>query len=337
MPTHGVKFPLASPGRRLILAAAAGAGLGRSAFAQGDGRYPSRPVRIVVPNPPAGSTDIVARVLAERLAARLGQNFVVENRPGAGGNIGMEQVARSAPDGYTLGAATVTQWVVNDFLYERMSYNTRRDLAYISMNWELANILSVPAAHVPATTVQEFIAWAKAQPSGVTFGTPGIGTSSHLLSELLGRRYGINVVHMPFRGGGEAVPAMLRGDIKFSMDGLATYLPVVRDGLVRALAITSSERSPLVPNTPTMAELGMSEFSLTSWGGFAAPAGTPQEILRLLAATLTEIAAEPEVQARFQGLAARLISSTNEQILARMDRERPVWGELVRISGARSQ
>ncbi len=130
---------------------------------------------------------------------------------------------------------------------------------------------------------------------------------------------------------------MLRGDVKFSMDGLATYLPVVRDGLVRALAITSSERSPLVPDTPTMAELDMPEFSLTSWGGFAAPAGTPPEILRLLAATLTEIAAEPATQARFENLAARLISSTGDGIQARMDRERPIWGELVRISGARSR
>jgi tripartite-type tricarboxylate transporter receptor subunit TctC len=278
----------------------------------------------------------MARILAERLGAALGQPTVVENRPGASGNIGMEFVARSAPDGYTLGVANVTQWAVNEHLYEHMPYDTQRDLAYVAMNWELPNALTVPTAHVPLTTARAFIDWAKAQPNGVAYGTGGVGSTSHLLSEFLGRRYGLALTHVPYRGGSESLTALLRGDVKFTLDVLTNTLPSIQQGALRALAVTGAERSPLLPDVPTFAEAGLTGLSLTSWGGFVAPAATPKAIQDRIASALAAAAATPEVQSRFVALAARPISSTPEQMRERLDRERPTWAELVRASGARA-
>lgn len=282
------------------------------AVAQSAAAWPTRPIRIVVPLTPGGSTDVMARILAERMADAFGQPVVVENRPGASGNIGMEFVARSAPDGHTLGAANVT------------------------MNWELPNALTVPAAHVPATSVQAFLDWARRQPNGIAYGTAGVGSSSHLLSEFLGRRYGIALTQVPYRGGSEVLTALLRGDVQFALDVLTNTLPTVRQGGLRALAVTGAERSPLLPEVPTFEEAGLTGLSLTSWGGFVAPAATPAPILDRLATTLTTIAATPEVQARFLALAARPISSTPARMRERIEHERPTWGELVRASNARA-
>lgn len=324
--------------RRRLLQATLGLPLlaARPSYAQSGESWPSRPIRIVVPLTPGGSTDVMARILAERMADALGQPVVVENRPGASGNIGMEHVARSAPDGYTFGAANVTQWAVNEFLYERMPYDTQRDLAYVSMNWELPNALTVPAASVRATSVQAFLDWARARPNGVAYGTAGVGSSSHLLSEFLGRQYGIGLTHVPYRGGSEVLTALLRGDVQFALDVLTNTLPSIRQGGLRALAVTGDARSPILPEVPTFAEAGLTGLTLTSWGGFVAPAGTPRPIQDRLAATLATIVAMPEVQARFLALAARPISSAPDEVRARIDRERPVWGELVRASGARA-
>jgi tripartite-type tricarboxylate transporter receptor subunit TctC len=306
------------------------------AMAQTATAWPERPVRLVVPNPPGGSTDVLTRLLAEALRTRLGQPFVVENRPGAGGNIGVGGVAQSPPDGYTVSAATITQYVVNSFLYRQMPFETERDLILASVTWEIANVLIVPAQHVPVRTLEELVAWARARPQGLVLPTPGIGTTSHLLGELFGTRFGIPVTHLPFRGAAEAVPVMLRGDGHFAIDGLASWLPVVRSGQVRTLAITSAERSPLVPETPSFAELGLPEFLLTSWGGFAFPAATPRPIVQRLSESLIAIAADPAMQQRFREAAARIRGTTPEEAMARIARERPQWGELVRISGARA-
>ncbi|MBV1797899.1 tripartite tricarboxylate transporter substrate binding protein [Siccirubricoccus sp. G192] len=328
------------PRRALLAGAMLAAALApaRTALAQPAATpWPDRPVRLVVPNPPGGSTDVLTRLLAEPLRARLGQPFVVENRPGAGGNLGVDSVAKGPADGYTVSAATVTQYVVNSFLYRQMPFDASQDLVLASVTWELANVLVVPSAHVPARTVAEFIAWAREQPGGLVFPTPGIGTTAHLLGELFGRRYGVAVTHMPFRGAAEAMPAMLRGDAHFAIDGLASYLPLVRGGQVRTLAITSAERSPLVPETPTFKELGMPEFGLTSWGAFAFPAATPRAVVQRLSEALQRIAEDPAMQARFQEAAARLRGTSIEEAMDRAARERPRWEELVQISGARAE
>jgi tripartite-type tricarboxylate transporter receptor subunit TctC len=291
-------------------------------------------VRIIVPNPPGGSADVLTRIMAGELATRFGQPFVIENRAGAGGNIGLDVAAKAQPDGYTLAAATVSQWVINPFLYKTMSYNPRDDFAYVSLCWEMANILLVPAQVVPARTVPEFIHWARQQPNGLVFSSPGIGTSAHLLGELFGNRNGIKVTHMPFRGMGEAGPAMLRGDVHFAIDNLASWLPLVQQGQMRALAIAATERSPLLPELPTMPEVGLKEFVVTVWAGFVAPARTPAPIVARLSEALQEIGRKPEVARRFDAAGATLRGTTAEEMLARADRERSFWGELVRISGA---
>lgn len=298
--------------------------------------YPVRPVRIIVPNPPGGSADVLTRIMAAELSGKFGQPFVIENRAGAGGNIGLDVAAKSAPDGYTLAAATVSQWVINPFLYASMSYNPREDFSYISLCWEMANILLVPANVVPARNVAEFIAWGRAQPDGLVFCSPGIGTSAHLLGELFGLRNGIKVTHLPFRGMGESGPAMLRGDVHFAIDNLASWLPMVRSGQMRALAIAAEERSPLLPELPTMPEVGQREFVVTVWAGFVAPKGTPQPVVEAVSAALQEAGRKPEVARRFTEAGATLRGTTGPEMLARADRERPFWQELVRISGARA-
>jgi tripartite-type tricarboxylate transporter receptor subunit TctC len=297
--------------------------------------YPTRPVRIIVPNPPGGSADVLTRIMAAELSGKFGQPFVIENRAGAGGNIGLDVAAKSAPDGYTLAAATVSQWVINAFLYPTMNYDPRGDFTYISLCWEMANILLVPASVVPARNVEEFIAWGRAQPDGLVFCSPGIGTSAHLLGELFGLRNGIKVTHLPFRGMGESGPAMLRGDVHFAIDNLASWLPMVRGGQMRALAIAAEGRSPLLPNLPTMPEAGQPEFVVTVWAGFVAPKGTPQPIVDAISAALQEAGRKPEVERRFTEAGATLRGTTGPEMLARADRERPFWQELVRISGAR--
>jgi tripartite-type tricarboxylate transporter receptor subunit TctC len=293
-------------------------------------------VRVVVPNPPGGSSDVLMRILAGELSARLGQPFVVENRPGAGGNIGVEAALKAPPDGYTLSCATVSQWVINPFLYRSMPFDVGRDIAWISLGWEVANILLVPAAHVPARSVDEFFAWARAQPDPLVFTSPGIGTSAHLLGALVGNRGGFPVTHSPFRGAAEAVPAILRGDAQFAVDNLASWLPLVRAGQVRALAITSAERSSLVPEVPTMAELGRPEFTVTIWGGLTGPAAMPGEAVGAVSGAMQAIATDPAVAARITSAGATLRASTPAAMAERAAHERPFWRDLVKLSGARA-
>jgi tripartite-type tricarboxylate transporter receptor subunit TctC len=319
--------------RRALLAAGLLSPLAAPALAQP--QWPERPVRVLVPWPPGGSTDVLARLLAERMQAATGQNFVVENRPGAGGNIGADALAKSAPDGYTMGPLTLTVWAIGMFLYERLPYNPDRDFQPISLHWELPNVLVVPAQHVPARSVREFIEWARARRQGVSYGSPGIGTTPHLSGALFAARHNLDATHVPFRGAAQTIPAMLSGDVTFAIDNLASYVPVVQEGRMRALAVTSAERHPALPEVPTMAEAGVPDFVVTSWCAMAFPAGVPAPILQRANALIREIKADAAVQERFLRTGARAISSTPEQDWERARRERPLWQEMVRISGAR--
>src|SRR3712207_556303 len=249
--------------RRTLLASAAAATTA-PALARAQGAWPERPVRVVVPWPPGGSTDVLARLLAERLQERLGQPFVVENRPGAGGKIGTDALAKAPPDGYTIGPVTVGGWSINQYLYARLPYDPERDIAPVSMHWELPNVFAVPAQHVPARTLQEFVAWAKARHGGVAYGSPGVGTTPHLSGALFAGRMGLDATHVPFRGAAQTIPAMLSGDVQFALDNLASYIPVIQEGRMRALAVTSAERWPTLPDIPTMAEAGMPDFVVAS-------------------------------------------------------------------------
>jgi tripartite-type tricarboxylate transporter receptor subunit TctC len=320
--------------RRAILAATGAAIVGNLAGARAQANWPDRPVRIIAPFPAGGSVDVLVRILAEQLQNRIGQSFVVENRSGSGGNAGIAVAAASAPDGLTIGAATVGQFSINQFLYEHMPFDADRDLIPVSLTWEYPNVLVVAADHVPAKTLAEFVTWAKAR-GNVTFGSPGVGTTPHLSAALFAVRAGISATHVPFRGAAQTIPAMLSGDVTFALDNLASYVAHIESGQMRALGVTSAERWPTLPNVPTMAEAGQPDFVVTSWGAFVVPAATPRPIIDRLSATLREIAADPAVQRRFLLAGARSIASTPEEARARGVNERPLWKEMVRISGAK--
>lgn len=320
--------------RRTLLAATVAAAAS-PASGRAQGTWPERAVRVVVPWPPGGSTDVLARLLSERLAHRLGQPFVAENKPGAGGNIGTDAIAKAAPDGHTMGPVTVGGWTINQYLYARLPYDPDRDIVPVSMHWELPNVFVVPAQHVPARDVSEFIAWAKARPGGVSYGTPGIGTTPHLCGAMFAGRAGLDATHVPFRGAAQTIPALLSGDVTFALDNLASYVPAIRDGRMRALAVTSAERWPTLPEVPTMAEAGLSDFVVTSWCAFAVPRGVAHATIARANAAMREAVADPDLQDRFLRAGARAVWTVPEEVSARVERERPMWREMVRLSGAR--
>lgn len=322
--------------RALLKRSAALAALAATpAFGQ-NGTWPDRPVRIIVPYPAGGSTDVLFRIYAEQMQTRLGQPFIIENRPGAGGNTGIDAVAKSAPDGYTLGAATIGHFAINQFLYDKMPYDPERDIIPVALTYELPNVALVPNQHIPAKTMQEFIAWAKAR-DRITYGSPGVGTSPHLSGALFASRTGVNAVHVPFRGAAQTIPAMLAGDVNFAIDNLASYISLIQNGQMRALAVTSAERWPTLPDVPTMAEAGMKDFVVTSWAAVVVPNGTPRGIIDKLAATMKAVAAQPEMKPRFLKAGAKILSSTPEEAKAFADKERATWKGIVAIAGVKPQ
>lgn len=322
-----------APTRRVFAA-----GLGATAVsgvARAQGPWPDRVVRIIVPYPAGGSTDVLTRILAERLKDRIGQTWVIENRPGAGGNIGIDGVAKSDPDGYTIGSATVGHFSINRYLYSKMPFDSDRDLAAVSMTWDMPNVAAIPSEHVPARTLAEFVGWAKAREGGIFFGSPGVGTSPHLSGALFCVRHGIRGTHVPFRGAAATIPAMLKGDIQLAIDNLASYTSIIDSGQMRALAVTSDKRWPTLPAIPTMEEAGTPDFVVTSWAAFVVPKATPRPIVDKLSGAIREISRDPSVQSRFQTAGARPLGSTPEDVDGQALRERPMWREMVRVSGAK--
>jgi tripartite-type tricarboxylate transporter receptor subunit TctC len=327
--------PRPSPSRRAFLTSAAAAGVLVATGARGDdNHWPDRPVRIIVPYPAGGSTDVLTRILAERLKDIFGQSFVVENRGGAGGNIGIAAVTGSPPDGYTIGAATIGHFAINQFLYSKMPYDPEHDMIPASLTWELPNVFVVASDHVPAKTLSEFLTWAK-QAGRTNFGSPGVGTSPHLSGVMFTKRTGIDAVHVPFRGAAQTIPAMLAGDVTFAIDNLASYVPVIQSGKMRALAVTSAQRWPTLPDVPTMAEAGISDFVVTSWAAYVLPAATPRPIIDKISAAQRQIAGEKDVQDRFLVAGARVLSSTPEGAIAFAAKERAMWKDVVAASGAK--
>lgn len=298
------------------------------------GTWPSRTVRVVVPWPPGGSTDVLTRMYAERMQAILGQTFIIENRPGAGGNIGIDAVAKAAPDGHTIGIASVGHFCINQYLYRQMPWDAERDLVPVALAWDLPNVAVVVPQHVPVNTLAAFTAWARAQPNGFTYGSPGVGSTPHLSGALFAARLGLNATHVPFRGAAQTIPTMLSGDVRFALDNLASYLPVIQDGRMRALAVTSADRWPTLPDVPTMGQAGVADFVVTSWQGFVVPRGTPAEIVARLSQTLRTITDDAAMQQRFLQAGATMVWSTPEALAERARRERPMWQEAVRLSGA---
>ncbi len=318
--------------RRSLLAAP----LAFPALAQAQGQFPDRPVRVIIPWPPGGSTDVLARLICEQFSQRLGQNFVLENRPGAGGNIGMDAIAKAAPDGYTQGPATIANLSVAQFLYSRLAFNPETDFSVISMHWELPNVLVAPASFTPPNSMQEFISWAKSRPRGITYGSPGIGTTAHLSGSMFCDRLGIDGAHVPFRGAAQIIPAMLSGDLTCALDNLASYLPVIAEGRMKAYAVTSANRWETLPNVPTMAEAGVPNFVINSWCAWVAPAGVPRQVVQRMNQVMKEIAEDPAVQRRFLQTGAKCVWSTPEAAVAHAAEQRIMLREMVRISGAKA-
>jgi tripartite-type tricarboxylate transporter receptor subunit TctC len=315
--------------RSLAIAAMTLPLLPRIGAAQGAAWAPNRPLRMVVPFPPGGATDVVARVLAERMQEKLGQPVTVENRTGAGGNVGVENVVRSAPDGLTMLMGTTGTLTINPHLYANMGFNPANDLAGISMAFATDHVLVVNPA-VPAQTAQEFIALLKARPGQLSFGSGGNGSSTHLVPELFKLIAQVDMQHVPYRGSAPALNDLVAGNVQVMLDQLPSALPMIQGGRVRALAVSGPRRSRLLPDLPTMAELGLPQAEATSWGAVMVPAGTTAPAIARLNAVIRDALAEPGVQQRLAAAGADAVVSTPAELAGIMRSETEKWGRVVR-------
>jgi tripartite-type tricarboxylate transporter receptor subunit TctC len=314
---------------RVLIAAAAflAAGL---VHAQG---YPARQVRIVVPFPPGGTSDILARTIGARLSEPLGQPVVVENRPGAGGNIAADHVAKSPPDGYTLIMGT-SSLAISQSLYKKLSYDLIRDFAPITQAVNYANLLVVhPSAGV--STTAELLALARAKPGALSYGTAGNGTPPHMTGELFKSYTGVNILHIPYKGGAPAIADLLAGQIPMMFDNVPPLLPHVRGGRIKALAVTSLARIGVLPDVPTLHELGLKNFDAVGWNGLLAPAGTPREIVARLNAEVVRVLRIPEVRDQLTSQGADIVGNSPEAFAEWIRAEVKRWAEVVRVSGAK--
>ncbi|MCW8085264.1 Bug family tripartite tricarboxylate transporter substrate binding protein [Sabulicella glaciei] len=323
------------PHRRALLATPMLAALPIAGRAQEN--WPNRPVRVIVGFPPGGSLDVMTRLASELMSQRLGQPFVVETRTGASGNIGAEALARATPDGYTIGTVSMHNLLINPHLFRRLPYDPERDFAWISAMWDLPNVAVVPAQHVPARSLQEFVAWAKERPGRVSFGSSGVGTTIHLSGAFLAGRTGFEAQHVSYRGAAQTIPALLAGDIQYAVDNLASYVGVIAEGRMRALAVALPQRWPALPDVPTMAEAGVPGFEVSPWHMWAAPRGTPQAVTDRISAEVRAAWTDAALQQRAITMGARLTGSTPQGLAERLAREKPIWAEMVRVSGAQPE
>ncbi len=301
---------------------------------QAQAPYPTKPIRIVVPFPAGGTTDILARAVAQKLTEMGGQPVVVDNRPGAGGNIGAELVAKSAPDGYTLLMGTVGTHAINPGLYAKMPYDHQRDFAPVILVAGVPNVLVVNPA-VPATSVQELIAYGKANPGKLNFASSGSGTSIHLAGELFKTMSGVQMTHVPYKGSSPALTDLLGGQVQLMFDNLPSALPHIKAGKLRALAVTSAQRAPALPDVPTVAEAGLPGFEASSWFGLLAPAGTPKEIIAKLNAEVAKWLATPEARDKLTAQGANAVGSAPDAFAQYIAAETIKWLKVVKESGAK--
>jgi tripartite-type tricarboxylate transporter receptor subunit TctC len=294
---------------------------------------PGKPIRFVVPYPPGGPTDLMARILQPELQKRLGVPVLVENRAGAGGNVGTDMVAKSAPDGHTLLLAASGPMAVNGSLYKSLPYNPVKDLAPVIQISAFPLVLELHPGF-PAKTLPEFVAALKAKPNGYNYASAGSGTPQHLVGELFNRRQGVQMQHVPYKGAGPALNDVLGGQVPVMFDIIASSLPHIQAGKLRPLAVTSAQRSSTLPEVPTLAELGMTGFDFTAWHGIAVAGGTPKPIVQKLNATLNAIFADPDVKKRWVALGTPVVAGTPEQFGSLIVTESVRLGRVVRESGA---
>ncbi|HEV2557352.1 MAG TPA: tripartite tricarboxylate transporter substrate binding protein [Microvirga sp.] len=322
--------------RRAVLALAVGLAAGFTiGIAAAQGAYPNRPVRVIVPFAAGGTTDIFARLLGERLSQTLGQQFVIENRGGAGGNIGADAVAKADPDGYTLVMGTVGTHAINASLYAKMPYDPLTDFAPVAYVAGVPNLMVVNPRNVKAVTVQDFIAEAKAGSRKFNMASSGNGTSIHLSGELFKQITGVDMPHVPYRGSGPAINDLIGGQVDVMFDNLPSSIEHAKAGSLRPLAVTSLQRSPALPAIPTLAEAGLPGFQATSWFALFAPKGTPPAIAAKLNQEIREALEAPELQKRFADLGGEIKPMSPEDLMAYVRAEHEKWARVVKASGAK--
>lgn len=314
-----------------VLGAAAALACAGAACAQG---WPSRPIRYIVPFAPGGTTDILGRMVAPGLSASLGQPVVVENRAGQAGSIGAAELARAAPDGYTIGGGTISSHAINPSLYARLPYDAVRDFAPVTMLATLPNMLVVHPS-LGVGSVQELIALLKANPNKYSFGSAGNGTSQHISGELFKMMTGVSMQHIPYKGSGPMIPDLLAGTVQLAFENITTAIQPVRTGRLKALAVTSAKRSFVAPEVPAMAETGLAGYDISSWQALFAPAGTPRTIVSRLHAEVARILNSPENLKKLHDLGLEAGGMAPEELGAMVQREIPRLGKVVRESGAR--
>ena len=298
--------------------------------------YPNKPVRIIVPFPAGGVADLLPRLVGEKLSTKWGQPVVVENKAGAAGNIGMGEVARSTPDGYTIGLAPTGNLTVNPTLFPNMGFDTRKELTPVTLLANSPNLLVVHPS-VPVKNFRELVEYAKANPGKLNFASPGEGSGAHLAGELLNQEAGIKTVHVPYKGLAPAVTDLLGGQVQFMFAGISTVIQHVKSGKLVAIAIASPKRNPQLPDVPTVAESGLPAFDVTSWYGFVVRAGTPQAIIDKIQRDSAEALRSPDLQAKLTDFGLEAVGDTPSEFAAIIDAETKKWVAIVKKAGIKPQ
>ena len=315
-----------------FLAACAITLLSTSLWAQS---WPSKPIRMIIAFPPGGPTDLVSRVLAQKLSEQLGQQVFVDNKPGAGGNIAAELAAKAAPDGYTVFYNT-SAIVIGPALYGKVNYDTLKDFAPVLLTASVPMVLVVNP-QLPARSVKEFLDLAKARTGALNYSSSGTGTITHLASAMMSTQTGIQTQHIPYKGSAPGLVDLAAGQTQFMIDTMNTVLPYVRDNRLRGLAVTSSKRSALMPELPTLAEAGLPGFEAAAWQGMVVPTGTPVEIIQKLNAEVNKALAHPDIRARLAAQGADILGGTSAEYAAYLRSEMPRWAKAVKDSGAKAE
>ena len=296
--------------------------------------YPSKPIRLICPYAPGGATDIISRAVAIELSKTLGQPVTVDNRPGAGANLGSEMAARSAPDGYTLLTSASSLHGITPFLYKKLNYDPNKDLAPVIVLAGFANVLVVNPA-VPANSVKELIALVRAQPGRLTCASSGSGSTIHMSCEMFKHMLGLDITHVPYKGSGPAVTDLMGGQVNMMFDNIPSSITHIRSGKLRALATTGAQRAASLPDLPTIAESGVPGYESTAWFGIAVPAGTPKEIVARLNADGQKATKSPEFVKRMTDLGYEIVGGTPERMASMIQDEYKRWGPIVNASGAK--
>lgn len=318
---------------RGIAMALAGLGLTLAASVALAQAYPSKTITLVVPFPPGGTTDVLARSIAQKLGESWGQPVVVDNRPGAGATIGATQVAKAPADGYTLLMGAVHHTIATS-TYAKLPYDFQKDLAPVTIVAMVPNVLCVNPG-VPAKSVKELVAWGKANPGKLSYGSNGQGTAQHLIGEQFGALTGLDLLHVPYKGSGPLTSDLIAGQVSMSFDTITPVLPQIKAGKLRAIAVTTAARSPALPEVPTLAESGLANFDQGTWFGVLAPAATPREIVGKLNAEIVRILKLPEIQQRFAEIGAQPVGNTPAQMAATIKSDTEKYAALVKKAGVK--